>query len=255
MSPHRSRFATVASLLFCIVAVACAPAPARGQVAGIERVPDGLIFQGAIDTPAVERLERELRPGDRLLIDSQGGDDSAALRLAELVVARDVRVLVNGRCFAQCATYVFVAARGGTIRQGTYLLFGPSPLATEAALKRKPGLLKPDESAAWTAHLTRYRKLLAKVSGAEKVLACTDRALGAEAATAAVGPRRAGDLRSVRLPSTYDLAAVSPDRLTTAGFKLDEGSWFAPAGSRGSAAKFLDRKVVWLDSPDACAAR
>lgn len=254
MSSHRFRFATVVGLLFCAFATACSPASARGQVAGIERVPDGLIFEGTIDTPAVDRLERELRPGDRLLIDSQGGDDAAALRLAELVVSRDVGVLVNGRCFAQCASYVFLAARGGTIRRGTYLLFGPSPLATEAALKLKPDLLKPEETEAWSAHLTRYRKLLARVSGAEGVLACADRALKTNLSGAGAGLRGEDGLRALRLPSAYDLASVSSEQLTGAGFELAEGGWYAPAEVRDSAVKFLGRNIVWVDSPAACAA-
>lgn len=115
----------------------------------------GLI--GEINAGSVDSLMRSLSDVSApktLYIDSQGGDVRAALRLANFVRDHDIRVVVVGRCFSACASYVFSGARRKDAMPGSligihgkrsgyqdgekYIVLDTSPPEEQARILSKP---------------------------------------------------------------------------------------------------------------------
>lgn len=45
-----------------------------------------------------------------LVVDTSGGDVSSAIKIANLLIERDLTILISGKCFSSCANYLFFAA-------------------------------------------------------------------------------------------------------------------------------------------------
>lgn len=64
-----------------------------------------------------------------LLLNSVGGEVSAALEMAEAIERRGVRVVADGLCASSCANYLFAAGAERIVLPGSALLWhgGPTP--------------------------------------------------------------------------------------------------------------------------------
>ncbi len=75
----------------------------------------------------IHRLDG-LRPAPAwMAIDSRGGDVDAALRLAQVIHARGLSLVVTGLCASSCANYLFPAARQKVIAAGASVGWHGSP--------------------------------------------------------------------------------------------------------------------------------
>ncbi|MGH8852770.1 MAG: hypothetical protein ACREWI_00665 [Telluria sp.] len=101
-----------------IPAVQAAPAATHGN--------DGqsLRITGAIDGKSADTMIAFIDGGGRsIVIDSEGGDAEAGLRIADRLQQSEVEVVVNQYCFSSCANYVFVPARSKRLNEGAVLGF------------------------------------------------------------------------------------------------------------------------------------
>lgn len=76
-------------------------------------------------TPDIWAKARELILADGsikiMYVDSNGGDVLSALKLAEVVREKNIRLVVAGRCFSACANYLFVGSRRKDILPGSLI--------------------------------------------------------------------------------------------------------------------------------------
>ncbi|MCA1857507.1 hypothetical protein LE190_16455 [Massilia oculi] len=85
---------------------------------------DSLRIMGAIDARSADRIIAFVDGGGRrIVIDSEGGDAEAGMRIAERLAGAEVEVVVNRYCFSSCANYVFVPARSKALNEGAVLGF------------------------------------------------------------------------------------------------------------------------------------
>lgn len=92
--------------------------------------PDILKIEGQIEDGDAPKLLRALTPRTRtLIVNSVGGEVSAALDMAEEIERRGLRVVVDGACASSCANYLFAAAVERIVLPGSVLLWhgGPTP--------------------------------------------------------------------------------------------------------------------------------
>jgi hypothetical protein len=129
----RHAFALLAALLLLL-----APASARAQPAAVTAALDfcasvtdirvarnALCFTGDIDAATAERAETLM--GDRrltaMVITSDGGEVTAALRLARALRARSLLLVVKNHCISSCANFLFPAARTKAVAPDSILIF------------------------------------------------------------------------------------------------------------------------------------
>jgi hypothetical protein len=86
---------------------------------------DRVVFMGRITTEAVDSLVKDAEGVsiDTLVINSQGGEVRAAVRLANWVLDRGLDVRVDRTCMSSCANYVFVAGKKKILEPGALLLW------------------------------------------------------------------------------------------------------------------------------------
>ncbi len=70
---------------------------------------------------------------DRIYLTSEGGEEIAALALAEAVIANDAVVVVDGFCLSACALYPFVAASHVELSENSVVGVHPGALSVNAA--------------------------------------------------------------------------------------------------------------------------
>lgn len=94
-------------------------------VAGIRIAGSALCFTGDIDTDTTGRAERLL--ADRglaaMVVTSDGGEVTAALRLARALRARGLLLVVKGQCISSCANFLFPAARTKAVAPEGLVIF------------------------------------------------------------------------------------------------------------------------------------
>ena len=122
--------------LITLLALFMADAGATNRVDAIRRqmgpgdsaiISDGrytIYLIGAI-TPALARDFKEATEHgpliDTVIVDSQGGDMSSALDIANLIYRRKLNIVVDGRCFSACANYLFPAGHLKSLRGQSFL--------------------------------------------------------------------------------------------------------------------------------------
>jgi hypothetical protein len=57
---------------------------------------------------------------DTVVVDSQGGDLASALDIAALIHQRKFNIVVDGRCFSACASYLFPAGNLKSVRPHSF---------------------------------------------------------------------------------------------------------------------------------------
>ena len=222
----------------------------------MERNPVGVIFQDPIDDRAVDALEAELRPGDRLLIDSSSGQLDAALRLGQIVVERNIHVTVNGNCSSVCALYVFLPARTKDVPRGTWVWFDVSPYAWNRVFESRPDLFSDQERSEFAQHFQQYEALLAQGGASASLLDCVDVALGLDMTKARrefqISPGTVG--RNLIIPSRFQSVALSRDVLESFGASIEGDYWWPTSErERRSVNEAHDTRVVWVDRLEQCA--
>lgn len=118
--------------LLAILAIAdCKPA-----LAGSGAIPGEIAFNGRISEAAAASLIPALGRGKTLRITSQGGDEAAALKIANAVFSQGVRVHVYGYCLSACANAILPAAKSISIDADAVVALHSSAYAIERNYKR-----------------------------------------------------------------------------------------------------------------------
>lgn len=126
MERSRGRFPQHALVLLLAAVLPMAHAGSSGEQV--------LRITGVIDAHSADRIVAFIDGGGRrIVIDSEGGDAEAGLRIGEKLVQADVEVVVNRYCFSSCANYVFVPARSKRLNEGAVLGFHGGLSAVRAA--------------------------------------------------------------------------------------------------------------------------
>lgn len=81
-------------------------------------------FKGKIDRDSSASILNSLSKGvKRFFITSGGGDAAAALRIAKIIVANEVEVIVKDYCFSSCANYIFLSGARKSLSANSVLGF------------------------------------------------------------------------------------------------------------------------------------
>lgn len=222
----------------------------------VERDGSTLEFYGPISASAVERALKLLPGADTLEINSPGGDNQAAIALAEAIAANKLDVVVNGNCYSSCAHYVFMAGDEKIVSLGSVMLFHGSPYAWERLRAQAPEALSPEQAAIARRDAESVEGLYPKLGIDPGLLACVDRSLGVWTPSPdQVGPDPGGSGR-LAITGTAVFAAVSPSVLAHYGVRNISYHWFPEPGRQRDRISTLPRlqgaSVVWIDAPDAC---
>lgn len=115
---------------------------------GVSRIKNGEIrYFGPIDMDRVEKFKRLYRPGDRLLINSNGGSLYAGIEMGNFINQKRMTVEIADICISSCANYIFLAAETKVLNKNSLVVFHGGPkqanflsLMEQAALSNaKPG--------------------------------------------------------------------------------------------------------------------
>lgn len=123
------------SAAIAIFALAVSAAGDGGYFSPANSVQQSTIaFDQALTPTSVSHLisELEARPDATLRLSSQGGDENAALDLAEYIERAGTRVELDKVCASACANSLLVASANLNIRRGTVIGFHHSAVAIEA---------------------------------------------------------------------------------------------------------------------------
>lgn len=126
--------------VLAVLAVSASGGPAAAQTASVSDpiraceasagapirvVGTTLCFSGDIDRDSAGTAERLL--ADRglaaMVVTSDGGEVTAAVRLARAVRARGLRLVVHRRCISSCANFLFPAARTKAVAPNSLVVF------------------------------------------------------------------------------------------------------------------------------------
>ena len=202
-----------------------ASAPDRKSVvcgqASVGRVartgPDRLRYCGPLDRQGAQRLERRLRPGDRVLeIASPGGELDWPLRIAQTVRDRGLSVEVIGACYSGCASFVFPAGKARRIIPGGLLGFHNTASGVLAALEVwGEGVLSAEEAAPLRARAAGEVALYRSVGVSEAMLVEPLRRIGLRCLVRSGAHPETGEPviligteRTLWAPSASDLSAA-----------------------------------------------
>jgi hypothetical protein len=108
------------------------------------------LLRGGIDMAAADALEQRLaeRPAPSALrVNSYGGDERAAVRIADLIATHRLPVIVDGVCGSACANYLLAAASNVTV-DGIVLMHGSA-----AGCQARLGTFGAIEKLGWRAAL------------------------------------------------------------------------------------------------------
>lgn len=95
---------------------------------GVNRLNNGVIqYFGPIDMERVEKFKRLYKPGDRLLVNSNGGSLFAGIEMGNFIHQNQMTVEVADVCISSCANYVFLAAETKVLNKNSLVIFHGGP--------------------------------------------------------------------------------------------------------------------------------
>ena len=98
------------------------------DVSGVKRFNNGVIqYFGPIDMQRVEKFKRLYRPGDKLLVNSNGGSLYAGIDMGNFIHQNRMTVEVANLCISSCANYVFLAAETKVLNKNSLVVFHGGP--------------------------------------------------------------------------------------------------------------------------------
>lgn len=108
-------------MLFAFILLAalagCLPKPSNSEV---RRLGNKLTIDGILDDSTQSRVRHLLDQRiEEVVLNSPGGSESAAIRIAEQLAEKDVTVVVQGECLSACAQYIFISGRRKEILNGS----------------------------------------------------------------------------------------------------------------------------------------
>jgi ATP-dependent protease ClpP protease subunit len=154
---------------------------------------DEIVFQRAITDQV-----------DTVVVNSGGGDVIPALKMAELIRARGLRVVVDGACVSSCANYLFVAGRNQEVRQDSVVLWHGG--VTDAAITDMTSAL---------------RSMMASTGSSPEVIAVNVERTDKEMRTAMADQRRLYRAIGINLDVVENLSAVAGDATPVDGFATE----------------------------------
>jgi hypothetical protein len=223
--------------------------------AAVSRKAPGLVaFDGNIEAPAVAKATALLRPGDTLRITSPDGEEGPALKLAEVVRERGVKVSVFSNCFGPCANYVFLAGAAKEVQRGSYLLFDLGyPMILRAALAASPHAFNAKDSRDLMAIGAADDRLLAALGVTPQFHACLEAAVGVDR-SAVAKDASAADIRLIGSRRRADYIAISKAALERFGVKgIGDTNPVDGAADRQHFSEFWNSSVAWVDTGEDCA--
>jgi hypothetical protein len=84
-----------------------------------------LCFDGYLSSDQDLSLVASLQPGGLFVVRSQGGDDVAMMKLADLLRERDATVVVHDYCLLGCASYLVIASAKTVILRDALVAWRP----------------------------------------------------------------------------------------------------------------------------------
>ncbi|HWT53119.1 MAG TPA: hypothetical protein VN113_13195, partial [Caulobacter sp.] len=174
-----------------------------------------IAFKGRISDAAAAALIPALDTGKVLRITSQGGDESAALALADAILSKGIRVRVSKYCLSACANAVLPAAKAISVDADAVIGLHGSAFAIE----RNYVLLgeKPPEAIAELA--AGYRTLYARAGASLDLLDCAAKAI--ELTTERVRVDQPNGAPRIGWKSRYEWWAPPTRDLASFGLRLD----------------------------------
>jgi hypothetical protein len=98
------------------------------DTAGVNRLNNGVIqYFGSIDMERVEKFKELYRPGDRLLVNSNGGSLYAGIEMGKFIHKNQITVEVADVCISSCANYVFLAGETKVLNKNSLVVFHGGP--------------------------------------------------------------------------------------------------------------------------------
>jgi hypothetical protein len=98
---------------------------------GVRRLDSGVIqYFGPIDSARVDKFKGLYRPGDRLLINSNGGSIYAGIDMGTFIHQKKMTVEVADFCISSCANYVFLAGETKVLNRNSLVIFHGGPKQT-----------------------------------------------------------------------------------------------------------------------------
>lgn len=243
------------------LAMASSQAWAQGDSTGVqqrtlvEREGETLQFYGYITEAAVERALRLLPGSTTLEINSPGGNNLAAIKLADAVAKGGVDVVVNGNCYSACAHYIFLAGKQKIVSVGSLLLFHGTPFAWERVLRERPKALTAEQTAAVKRDIRAATDLYRRLGVRTELLRCVDHALGVPKIDLTALPQAKPGESPPALYGPATFAGMAPGMLARFGVKGVTYYWYPILDQRLRTAK-LPRlggaALAWIDAPESC---
>jgi hypothetical protein len=95
---------------------------------GVKRFNNGVIqYFGPIDMQRVEKFKQLYRPGDRLLVNSNGGSLYAGIDMGNFIHQNRMTVEVANLCISSCANYIFLAGETKVLNKNSLVVFHGGP--------------------------------------------------------------------------------------------------------------------------------
>lgn len=120
------------AILIFIAALWAACANAQAVSAGqfkIEANKDAVWFNGPISDASADALIKSLHGSKRLFISSNGGDELAAIKVANFVMDNNVDVYIPVYCLSACANSILIAGRNVYLSNAAVIAIHGSALA------------------------------------------------------------------------------------------------------------------------------
>jgi hypothetical protein len=104
--------------------------PEARQLGLVVAIPSAVCFVGSIRQHNIDKLlEIGLPSNGWLYVNSDGGNVSLALDIAEILISKKVNIIVDGFCVSSCANYWFLAAEKKFVMENSYVAFHGVPRA------------------------------------------------------------------------------------------------------------------------------
>ncbi|MFT5541612.1 MAG: hypothetical protein ACI97K_001072 [Glaciecola sp.] len=98
------------------------------DTSGVSRTNNGEIrYFGPIDMDRVEKFKRLYQPGDRLLVNSNGGSLHAGIEMGNFIHQKRMTVEVIDLCISSCANYIFLAGETKVLNKNALVVFHGGP--------------------------------------------------------------------------------------------------------------------------------
>lgn len=119
-------------------------------------------LNGFIDSKTILPVIESINSGTQtLVVNSQGGHEVSAIKLANIIADKEVSIIVDGVCMSACASYIFAAAKRREVRQNSVVSFHISSFAgiNFLELAKFSKTLHSDIITANSAAISLYQKL------------------------------------------------------------------------------------------------